>query len=117
MENHFGKVSVKVGTTTAWVRPENVVARTAALVKASKVPSFKQARGKVMRTGSTRQYPMFMPGMSVSTYVMQYCMLNLAVTHGRYGEAQGYVEGFFEPLSKKPMPEADTQCLFEEVAE
>ena len=106
-------VFVKVGTTMARVRPENRERIEAALVKASKIPTAKQARANALRGGVSRKYPKFTEGMCAADYVRQFTMLNARQTGGgiRSGpflsmydikREEEAMAAFFQPLSVAP---------------
>lgn len=101
-------VFVKVGTTMARVRPENAETVRAALVKASKVPTPKQARARALMGGCGREYPRFVEGTSVEKYVIDYNVLNAknflyVPAHTARKAAEESAADFFQPLSTHPM--------------
>ena len=111
---HEGKVAVKVGSTLAWVRPENAEVRKAELERASKVPTVKAARAAALKGGVTRRYPKFKEGMTVAEYTRQYTMLNArqsgsGIMTGTFLAGsdilreQGWIANFFQPLSTRPL--------------
>jgi hypothetical protein len=101
---------VKVGTTLARVKPENVEATCLLLERASKVRSPKQFRANLTRRLEKRKYPKHLDGESTQRYVEEYFARNGAV----FGLPMGHVNfvrrhiretgflDFFEPLSEQP---------------
>lgn len=99
---------IQVGTTRATVKPENAEARRAALVKASKVPTTKQANARALMGGCGREYPKFVEGTSVEQYVIDYNVLNAKnflywPAHTARKAAEKSAAEFFQPLSALPM--------------
>ena len=102
-------VFVKVGTTLARVKPENVESVRLQMERASKVPTPKQARARALMGGVTRKYPRFKEGATAEQYAVDYYALNAEQFKGhtvdriRRDAATEMVKGFFQPLSTVSM--------------
>lgn len=120
-------VFIKVGTTMAKVHPDRYTLVKHQLERASKLPTLKQARAAALKGGVSRKYPKFTDGMTVAEYVRQHTMLNARTTG--YGirsgsflsgadvlREQGWIAGFFEPLSTAPQYAQVDETIEEEIA-
>lgn len=119
-------VSIRVGTTTAWVKPEHYDATIVALHKASKIPTVKQARAAALRGGISRKYPKFTEGMTPADYAQQYTMLNArqsghGIQRGQFLSGadvlreQAWILDFYQPLSTLPMFTPSDEVLEETI--
>jgi hypothetical protein len=118
-------VFVKVGTTMARVKAENVEATRLLLERASKIPTVKQAHAKALKGGVSRKYPKHQPGQSTARYVRDFHMLNARTTG--FGIQRGsflsvtdilreeaHIKDFFEPLSTLPQFAQSGEVIEEE---
>jgi len=88
--------------------------------RASKIPTYKQARAAALRGGVSRVFPKFQPGMSTVEYVKHYYGANAYVFYGKNrtpSSARDSVSEFFQPLSDTPLFEQADVVVEEPVSD